>query len=39
MKQKAKQDRQEVEKLMKKKANDDQLHYLSHFKKTREEDS
>jgi hypothetical protein len=33
MKQKAEQDRQEVEKLMKKKANDDQLHYLSHFKK------
>jgi hypothetical protein len=36
MKQKAEQDRQEVEKLMKKKANEDKLHYLSHFKKTRE---
>jgi hypothetical protein len=36
MKQRAEQDRQEVEKLMKQKAKEDRLHYLSHFKKTRE---
>jgi anti-sigma factor RsiW len=35
MKQRAERDRQEVEKLMKQKAKNDQLHYLSHFKKTR----
>jgi hypothetical protein len=36
MKQRAERDRQEVEKLMKQKVEEDQLHYLSHFKKTRE---
>jgi hypothetical protein len=36
MKQRAERDRQEVEKLMKQKAKEDQLHFLSHFKKTRE---
>ena len=36
MKQKAEQDRQELENLMKLKAEEDRLHYLSHFKKNRE---
>jgi hypothetical protein len=36
MKQKAEQDCQELEKRMKKKAEEDRLHYLSHFKKTLE---
>jgi hypothetical protein len=36
MKQKAEQDHQELEKLMKQKAEEDRLHYLLHFKKTRE---
>jgi hypothetical protein len=36
MKQRAERDCQEVEKLMKEKAENDRLHYSSHFKKTRE---
>jgi hypothetical protein len=36
MKQRAERDRQEVENLMKQQAEEDRLHYLSHFKKTRE---
>jgi hypothetical protein len=36
MKQKAEQDRQELEERMKKKVEEDRLHYLSHFKKNRE---